>query len=263
VRRGSGVAGLACALVLIASAQAAQTAANVQAKIALGPTPRTAVLYANGATTEVSKLKFGAGVTVVTLGPDQATVRVRFVLPAGLRWGLDEPDPTENCSSTDTEADCRPPGPLVPGDNQRESAGWGWDIVADAPGTYVLRAEIVESSTSDPDLSDNVATLNVVVSRPQVVASAVRVVPAKPKAGAVVTARVRVSAGGEDVTPTAVACSATIGPTKITGKRGSAPGAALCRFRPPASAHGKRMRGAVAFTAEGNRVTRRFSAVLR
>jgi hypothetical protein len=247
--------------VLITSAQAAQTAANAQVKIALGPTPRTAVLYANGATAEIAKLSFGAGATVVNLGPEQATVRVRFVLPPGLRWGVDEPDAAENCSSTDTEADCRPPRLVA--DDVRGSAGWGWDIVADAPGTYVLRAEIVESSTSDPDVSDNVATLNVVVSRPQVVASAVRLVPAKPKAGAVVTARVGVSAGAEDVTPTAVACSATIGSKKVTGNRRATAGAALCRFRTPVGARGKLMRGAVAFTAGDNRMTRRFSVRLR
>jgi hypothetical protein len=259
VWRGSGIVGLLCALVLIASAQAAQTAANLQAKVALGPTPQTAVVYANGATATVTKLSFGAGVTVVNLGPDQAAVRVRFVLPAGLRWGLDEPDATENCSSTDTEADCRPFGALHPND----STGWGWHIVAEAPGTYVLRAEIVESSASDPDVSDNVSTLNVVVSRPQVVASGVRLVPAKPKAGAVVTARVGVSAGGEDVTPTAIACTATIGGKRVTGNPRAAAGAVLCRFRTPVGARGKLMRGAVAFTADENRITRRFSVRLR
>jgi hypothetical protein len=64
------------------------------------------------------------------------------------------------------------------------------------------------------------------------------------------------------VTPTGIACAATIGKTKVNGGAKSSSGAASCLFKTPTSAKGKKMLGSVSFTAGGQSFTKRFSARL-
>jgi hypothetical protein len=199
---------------------------------------------------------------------EEATASVRFTLPEGLRFGTDVPDPTESCIGTETTGECQTP--LTIGtDPQRRSVGWRWDIVADRPGSYVLRAEVIQTSVSDPDLSSNMASVTVVVSEPTggttpaaVSAGAVKLSPAKPKAGTAVAASVPVTAGGGPVRPTGIACAATLGSAKLKGTGKTASGRATCLYRTPKSAKGKTLRGAISFTARGKRFTKRFSTKL-
>jgi hypothetical protein len=93
-------------------------------------------------------------------------------------------------------------------------------------------------------------------------AGAVKLIPAKPKAGSLVSASVRVTAGGAPVRPTGIACAGTIGTAKLKGTGKATSGSATCSYRPPKSAKGKTLRGTVSFRARGTKFTRKFSARL-
>ena len=198
---------------------------------------------------------------VESTGPDPASVRLRFELPAGLHWGDDLPDPGENCTSTTTVAECHPPFPLDWNNPQMSGFGWLWDVVADAPGSYVLKAELIESSASDPESADDSSSVTAVVKEAAaaVTAGAVKLSPAKPRAGAIVSARVAVTGAS----PTDVACTGTVGNARVAGVGRASAEAASCRYRTPRSARGKTLRGSVAFSANGTKITKRFAVRLR
>ncbi len=272
-RLNRAVLGLVTAAVVLgaASASAAPTAANLQIAILVGPPPVSTQppSYPNGGSATVGGLNFVAGFLVRNMGPDSATVKVRIELPAGLHWGNDAPDPSEACTVGETSV-CT----LVLGTQGNFAfSAWGWDVVADATGSYTLKVQVIESSTSDPDTSDNASSVTVVVTQPAepepsperpaaVAASAVKVSPAKPKAGSTVVASVRVTGGGLPVRPRGVACAATIGKTKIQGGAKSSSGVASCLFKTPKTGKGKRMLGSISFKAGGQSFTKRFSARL-
>ena len=192
---------------------------------------------------------------------------MRFELSEGLRWGTDEPDPTEQCTSTPSTGVCQTL-PLAPIGGQ-SGFGWSWQIVAERTGSYVLRAEIIEASDSDPVAANNTSVVTVVVSETtppptpgSVRAGAAKLTPAKPKAGSTVVASVRMTAGSSPVRPGAVRCTGTAGAAKLKGTGRAGNGSATCTYRTPRSAKGKMLRGAVSFTAVDARFTRRFSAKL-
>ncbi len=229
----------------------------------------------NGGTSNITGLTFYAGMAIDhNGGGEEATARVRLSLPDGLHWGPDVPDPSEKCVGTATTAECDTPV-LLNSEPSRRTVGWVWDVVADKPGSYMLRVETVSTSATDPDLSSNTASVTVVVSEASgggsggggggaatVSAGAAKVVPAKPKAGSLVTASVRVTAGGAPIRPTAVACGATLAGTKVIGTPRAATGGASCRYRTSKAAKGKTLRGSVSFSARGKRFTKRFSVRL-
>ena len=93
-------------------------------------------------------------------------------------------------------------------------------------------------------------------------ASAVKLSPAKPKAGSLVSATVRVTAGGTPIRPTGVSCTGTLAGAKVKGTAKAASGIASCRYRTPKSAKGKTLRGKVAFSARGTKFTKPFAAKL-
>ena len=266
------VAGVS-ALLTVASASAVPADANVQISIVVGTgsiatRPPT---IPNGGTANVPVLDFIAGLAVSNAGPDVATLKVRFELPPGLRWGADGPDPSEDCTES-----VMPECTVALGNAQTNppplDSAWGWNVHADAPGSYSLKAGIVESSTSDPDTADNSSTVTVVVTLPpapppppppvKATASAVKVSPAKPKAGSLVSATVRVTAGGTPITPTGVACTGSLAGAKVKGTAKAASGNASCRYRTPKSAKGKTLRGKVTFSARGTKFTKPFAAKL-
>jgi hypothetical protein len=98
------------------------------------------------------------------------------------------------------------------------------------------------------------------------VASLAALAPAQTepiKAGSIVTASVRIVLGGAPVRPTRVACAGTIGGVKVRGVPKATRGKASCTYRTTTEAKGKTLRGAVAFTARGDRYVRHFAARLR
>ncbi len=156
------------ALLTVTSASAVPTAANVQVSILVGTgsiatRPPT---IPNGGTANVPVLDFIAGFAVNNAGPDVATVKAQFELPTGLRWGADGPDPSEDCTEALTTV-CQVALGNAPGSNPPQDSAWGWNVVADAPGSYTVKAQIVESSTSDPNAADNSTTVTVVVTQPR------------------------------------------------------------------------------------------------
>jgi len=258
---------IVASLVLLPSGSARPADVDVSVRVSLGTFGPGGVGPTNETRTE--RRNFIIVVSVDTLSPVLQDVTVTIGLPDGLRWGADDPDPSEGCTGT-APAVCK--GRLEPGSQVGTiGAGWHWDVVADRNGTYEISAS-VEPTERDPDTANNRTTFRFGVASPSsgggggsgvsATASAARVTPAKPKAGVVVAATVRVSAGGAPVQPTRVACTGSIGAAKVKGTPRAASGTATCRYRTPASAKGKTLRGAVSFTARGQRFTKRFAARL-
>ena len=82
-------------------------------------------------------------------------------------------------------------------------------------------------------------------------------------AGSTVTASVRIVLGGTSVRPVRVACAGTIGGAKVRGVPKATRGKASCVYRTTTAAQGLTLRGAVSFTARGERYVRRFAVRLR
>jgi len=263
---GTGVLFALIAVLAAASAPAAQgPSANLSVNIVVGTDLRHSSIIPRGDTVAVRKLTFAVGVSVENQGPDEATAaRVRLVLPSGLHWGADAPDASENCIATDTVADCRSRGPLDAIAGPNRAAGWTWDVVAAAQGRYVLKAELVESTPADPDPTDDGSTVTAVVKTTigPVVASAVRITPKVPKAGAPVSARVRVTADGVPVVTHAPVCTGRLPNLGVSWLGRATLGLMSCVYRTPAAAMGKILRGTVGFSARGKRFVRRFAVTL-
>ncbi len=186
------------------------------------------------------------------------TITLRFSLPEGLAFASDVPDSSEGCTNGT---------PVVCTDmlDQPGSGTWGWPIVASARGTYAITAT-VEGARPDPNPANNSYTfrfeIKPVVPPVSVYVSAVKLKPAKPKAGSIVAATSVVKANGAPVKPSKVLCSGTLGGKKIAGTPKALTGAAQCRYRTPKSAKGKKLSGSVKVTARGKTITKRFSTKL-
>ena len=271
-----GVIGAATVLLAFAvpaggaAPAAADVELNIGAAVTTGST-RPPALVPNGGSVTVTRKTFWVDLEVSLISTTPGgRVKVRAELGGGLRWGADEPDPTESCTSTPTSGECLA-ADLQPVTGQ-SSTGWTWQVVAAENGSYSFRAEIVEAPDVDPVLANNSSSITIVVNEAtggsgggggggasQVSASAVKVVPSKPKAGSAVVASVRVTRDGVGVRPTRVACSATVGGAKLRTAAKAATGLAACSFKPPRSAVGKRLTGSIAFQAGGRGFARRFA----
>lgn len=269
--------GLAIGAVLVSLAGAAPAAVDLYVSVGVGTSLKDLRGQPNGATVQ-TKLSFWAGPGLDLINPEAATAAVRFTLPSGISFGgQDLPDSTEGCAATQTTVTCSWHLEPIQG---RNSINWGWDLTAAAPGTYVFTAELMESSSVDADSSNNRATLTIVASdapttgggtgggsggtggTASVTASAAKLTPAKPKAGAALKAVVNVSASGAPVRPSDVGCAGKVGTVSLRGIGTARSGTASCLFRTPLSAKGKTVRGTVSFTARGTKFAKRFSARL-
>jgi hypothetical protein len=238
-----------------------------------------AAFVPNGSTVQISSRGFlvHLGVALITPAPG-GRPKVRFELGGGLRWGTDDPDPGEGCTSTPTTGECQVLSDLQPIPGQSE-AGWYWDVVAPSAGTYGFRAELVDLQLPDPVPANNASQITIVVTEAtgggsssggntggtgstSASASAVKLSPTKPKAGSTVVASVRVTRGGTAVRPTGVSCSGSLGAARLKGSPRAASGIASCAFKTPRSGKGKTLSGAVSFRAGGQAFVKRFSARL-
>lgn len=226
--------------------------------------------------TKTRGLNFPLNVIVESGSGVRQTVVVRVALPSGLSWGRDAPDPTEGCT-TDSPSVCT--AGMEANTAGTVGTGWIWDVVAAAPGFYEVTAS-VQTELTDPNPANNSKTFRFEVvaldtggggggsgggsggGGAAVVAGAVKLTPARPKAGSLLAATVRVSAAGSPVRPSRVSCTATAGGTKVRGAPKAAVGAAVCRYRPPRAAKGRVLRGALAVTARGKHFTKRFATKL-
>ncbi len=225
----------------------------------------------SGRTFTVSSTNIRLGVQLLSNGPEAASGSFRLELPSGVRW--ETPPPASEGCSGDAIVTCDTGEPIPP--PPPAATGFGWNlgvVIAQGPGTYAFRVEISGSSATDPDATNNAITVNVAVQpaggggggggSAGAIASAAKVTPAKPKAGATVVATVRVTAGGAPVRPTAVACRATLGGGTLRGTPRAASGRATCAYRTPKAGKGKTLKGAVSFSAGEKRFTKRFAAKL-
>lgn len=259
------------AAILVPSASAAPLAVDVQLDLTVaisgGPASSRPVMQVvtSGGTATFQSRTFVLGVDVSLVTPEAATATLRYELPPGLTWGDDAPDPSEHCTSTPTTAECQTP--MLEPTATAGSTGWAWDVVAAAPGSYVVRAKLLQSSPLDAHTANDSSSITIVVSdavsATTISAGAATLTPTRPRAGSAFAATVRVTVGGLVVFPTGVRCSAAIGATKIRGVGERRAGSVRCGFRTPASARGKTIRGSVSFVTAGRRITRQFSAKLR
>jgi hypothetical protein len=75
-------------------------------------------------------------------------------------------------------------------------------------------------------------------------------------------ASVAVKTGGEAIAPAGVSCAGTIGRSKLSGAPSATAGKATCRYRTPKRAKHKVLRGTIAFSAAGTKVSRQFAVKL-
>ena len=273
--RALGALGGCVAVAFLAStAGAAPSAVDMAVNIGAAVTnPGPPVLAANGSTVTVTSRNFYVFVDVSLIAPVAAKGTFRAELGSGLSWGADNPDPTEQCTSTPTTGECQT-GDLQPIAGQ-SSAGWVWNVVAAQNGTYTFRAGLSAISDIDSDPSNDASSITIVVgeSAPPTQpppgggaaaakASGVKLSPTRPKAGSTVVASVRVTRGGSAVRPSAVTCSAAMGSVKVRGTPRAASGVASCLFKTLKSAKGKTMSGSVSFRAAGSAFTKRFATKL-
>jgi hypothetical protein len=254
--------GLSISLALLASSvAAAPTAIDLGVHLGAGSTKERAFVTPTGehVTTRVSGLTFYLSVVVgFESSREPASATVQLGLPEGLRW-VNRPDASERCTSTTSTARCETG--LIDDATSGQFKSWAWRVAASRSGSYTVNAAITSLSAPDERPSDNETLLTVVVSE-GITVSAPKLTPAKPKAEALVAATVRVTSGGNPVRPAGVACTGSIGSMMIRGKGRVSTGFATCSYRPPASAKGKTLRGSVAVTLRGQRLTKRFSARL-
>jgi hypothetical protein len=253
---------------LIVSANASGRSATDDAELAISLTTSNFQIV-QGAKKTTSPFGLGFDIGVDSGNPQTITMRVG--LPAGLQWGFDGPDPGEGCAGT-APAVCvqqlqsNPAGTV--------GGGWNWNVVADRPGSYEVTAS-VQTERSDPNPSNNTGTLQfeIVASAGgggggggggsvSVSAGAVKLTPAKPKAGSVVLASATVTADGSPVKPSKVSCTGRLAGKKLTGKGTAATGKATCRYATPKIAKGKTLAGSMGITARGKTVTKRFATRL-
>ena len=227
---GAFAAGLVL-VCLTSSAGASPAASNVELNVGADRSSTNPTIIPNGGTATITSRDFYVflAISLVSLTPNNATARVE--LSGGLRWGADNPDPTEKCSSTPTTGECTT-GDLQPVAGGSE-AGWFWDVVAPGNGTYTFKGEITKTADTDPDMSNNASQITIVVNETTggggggwggggggggsaaATASAVKLSAARPRAGSTVVASVHVTRGGSPLRPSGIACPASIGGTRV------------------------------------------------
>jgi hypothetical protein len=251
------------AVLLMAAGASGRTATDDVELTVLLLSQRGEVILGAKTTTSPFKLQFEIG---VDSGPVQ-TVTMRTELPAGLRWGDDGPDPSERCTGT-APAVCLQELQLGPSGTL--GAGWVWDVIADRPGFNDVTAS-VQTERPDPNTANNTQTLRfeIVASSGgggagtvSVSAGAVKLTPARRKAGSAFVATSVVTADGEPVRPSKVSCTGMLAGKKLTGKGSVSLGKASCRYATPKSAKGKTLAGSMKITARDKTITKRFSTRL-
>lgn len=243
------------------SARAAPKVVDLGIHLGAGSTKERAFVTPVGerVTTNVSGLRFYLTVIVgFESSREPASATFRLELPDGIRW-TDLLKPSERCTTTTSAVLCET---TLDDATTGQFDSWAWRVVASRPGSYTFKATITEMSAPDARPSDNDTSLTVAVSE-GVTLGAPRMTPAKPTAGALVAATVRVTSGGRPVRPSCVGCTGSIRGRTIRGVAKVSTGSATCSYRPPKTAKGKTLRGSISITARGERFRKSFSAKLR
>ena len=245
-------------LVVILSLLAASAAAGTSASRA------TVDLDIGLARADLSKqaVRVGVPFEVVILagntGPVAAHAGVVLTVPSGMRVAGAG---SAGCPLGTGALDC--------GDGEIPAGADGdvgrLSLVADAPGSYTVKAAFVRLDVDDPNLANNSASLTItaVAAASALKASGFALAPARPKAGTMFRASIAlVDATGVRVVPSSVACSGRVGRAAVPAKPSVAGGRAVCTFAPPAGARGKALSGSIRATAKGVSVTYVFAVRL-
>lgn len=258
MKRRSGFLAAALLCVLAASSAALGRSAVDDLSLALnlqGPSAGAKVVT-GPAFTIATVVETDGGVQGITL---------RMALPSGVRLGA-SPPASLGCSGTTA---------IVCTTRLEQSSivffQYDWGLVAESPGSYEIVAS-VEGARPDPNPANNSVNFRFEVKAAggsssgggsaTVSATTVKLTPAKPKAGSVVTATSSVTGDGSPVKPTKVVCAGTLAGKKVTGKGTSATGRASCRYATPKSAKRKTLAGSIVISVEGKTITKRFSTKL-
>ncbi|HST15033.1 MAG TPA: hypothetical protein VLJ44_09320 [Gaiellaceae bacterium] len=121
------------------------------------------------------------------------------------------------------------------------SQPYDYELVAARPGTYTLIAQLATTSTSDPDPSNNSASMQIDVVPLKLHLSSVAA--AKPRAGKRFTWTVATSSAisRQGVRPDRATCSARVGAKAIAGKATITSGRVVCAWLLPAGSRGSRL----------------------
>ncbi|HEX4747320.1 MAG TPA: hypothetical protein VFU99_10610 [Gaiellaceae bacterium] len=257
------ILGVVAATVLGTTASARSTADDLSALVFLSQGANV---------TEVRGSTFGIVIEVEGSTGVPRAVTIRTALPGGLTFAT-APTAEDACTGTLTDREltlvCTKSMVLDGAGTAR--ASWRWSLRASSPGAYTISAT-ASSAEADPNPQNDTGTLRFQVV-PDVTtppggtdvalqAGAVRLTPAKPRAGSTVRASVRVTAGGDPIRPSRVVCAARVAGAKAPGTARADAGAAVCSFKTSARSRGKLLRGSIRITARGTTLVRRFSARL-
>ena len=156
------VAAAGALAVVTGSAPAAPISLDLEVRI-IATNDQNGFSYSDGQTVTVKALKFFGGVRVLGIsGADMSVATVRIELPSGLSWGANAPKPSQGC--TEGQVVVCQSRPVVVNDQAHQDVEWVWDITAASPGSYVIKAEITNTSAPDDNLANNSAAVTVLVA---------------------------------------------------------------------------------------------------
>ena len=228
------------------------------------------VHFVRGSTaTSTTSLANDVQFDIFTDGPSQSAT-MKYSLPAGLVFGAaDQPDPTELCTNG-TPVVC-----TVTLEEQIFRVQLELELADRTPRalarTRSLRRSRGRAPTPDPannsytftfEIKTETATGGTGGGAVSVSANAVKLTPAKPKAGSVLVASATVTADGSPVRPSKVVCAGTLAGKKAIGTGTAVTGKASCRYSTPKTAKGKTLAGSLKITARGKTITKRFATKL-
>jgi hypothetical protein len=189
-------------------------------------------------------------------GPDDATVVIVVTGPAAARFASE----VSACTVAPQRLTCT--AALAP----NRGTDLSFAVISDRTGPLTLTAS-VSSDRSDPDPSDNQASVTVEILAASAGASALRAggfttAPKTPRAGRRFTATLAVE-GSPRPEAGRVGCAAAIRGAKLRPLvRVFKAGAARCAWLVPPTAKGARLSGAVMFSAAGTTVSRKFATTV-
>ena len=267
--RGETKVGLACRgrYALLAAAMLIVATAALSVSTAAGGTVVTSAATAT-ADFDVTSVGFGppplAGIPfeveirILNGGPDAASARLLVDLPIGVT--AITPMNGIGCPAGDGTLDCGPQD-LAPSFGHFDFGSFR----ADEAGSYTISVRVTELTATDPHLSDNTASLTIVVKAPTPTVRGFVISPVRPRAGVPVKASFAIvdQATKRRLVPSAVGCAARAGSTRVRGRGSVQRARATCTFFPPLSAKGKTLRGTITANVAGKRLAKVFAVPLR
>jgi len=200
----------------------------------------------------VAGRSFSLRVVLGNAGPGSTHADIAITVPDGI-----EVISRSNCTG-ERELSC-PGADLDPNADLSEVLAFA----AARPGNYRFMSRLTNLSSPDPNDSNNVATLIVIVADRFTISRAT-LSPAVPRAGTTFRASVRVTGIAGAAAPVGGAsCRAAVAGRPVPARAAIAEGRVVCSVRTPATARGKVLRGTIGVRVGAGRLTRPFGVRLR